>query len=109
MIEVPTERAEDIFYSALEIKLPDKRKAFRDRVCQGDAVLRSTVERLLASQPEVEKFFQEGGVARLPMGELAQSLADAPGLPESIDTPAKEDESIGKWIGSYKLLQRIGE
>ena len=71
MTEVLTERAEDIFYSALEIKSPDERKAFLDRACQGDAALRSMVEKLLASQPEAEKFFQEGGVVRLPMEELS--------------------------------------
>jgi len=67
MIEVPTEKAEDIFYSALEIERPDQREAFLDRVCKGDAALRSMVDRLLASQPGAEKFFQEGGVARLPL------------------------------------------
>ncbi|HEX4349963.1 MAG TPA: serine/threonine-protein kinase, partial [Verrucomicrobiae bacterium] len=106
---MPTERAEDIYYSALEIKSPDQRSAFLDRVCQGDTALRSMVQRLLDSQPAVEKFFQEGGVARLPMGELAQSLADTPGLAENIKALAEQDEYIGRCIGSYKLLQRIGE
>jgi serine/threonine protein kinase len=109
MIEVPTERAEDVFYSALEIKPPDQRKAFLDRVCQGDASLRAAVEKLLASQPDAEIFFQEGGVARLPMGMLLQSLADTPGLAENVDALATEDESIGKSIGPYKVLQKIGE
>jgi hypothetical protein len=109
MIEVPSERAEDVFYSALEIKLPDQREAFLNCACQGDAALRSTVEKLLAAQPEAEKSFQEGGVARLPMGELAQFLADTSSLTENIDALAKEDEFIGKGTGPYKLLQRIGE
>src|SRR6266446_1831856 len=99
MTDVPTERAEDIYYSALEIKLPDQRKVYLDRMCQGDAELRWAVERMLASQPEAEKFFSEGGVARLPMGGLAQSLAETPGLLENIDAPTREDESIGKCIG----------
>ena len=109
MIEVPTERAEDIFYSALELTSPEQRNAFLDRACRGDAALRSLVDKLLASQPQAEKFFQEGGVARFPMGELAQSLVDTPGPAENIDGLAKGDESIGTSIGPYKLLQRIGE
>jgi serine/threonine protein kinase len=109
MTEVPAEKAENIYYSALEIKSPEQRKTFLDRACQGDAVLRSTVEGLLASQPEAERFFEEGGVARLPMRELTQSFSETRGLAENAAAPAREDESIGKCIGSYKLLQRIGE
>jgi serine/threonine protein kinase len=109
MIEVPTERAEDVYYSALELTSPEQRMAFLDRACQGDAVLRSLVDKLLASQPQAEKFFQEGGVARFPIGELAQSLVDTPGPAGNIDALARADESIGTCIGPYKLLQKIGE
>ena len=48
-------------------------------------------------------------MVRLPMGELTQSLEETPGLRENIDALAREDEFIGKCIGPYKLLQRIGE
>jgi serine/threonine protein kinase len=109
MIEVPTERAEEIFCSALAINAPYERKLFLDRACQGDAALRSMVDKLLASQPAAEKVFQEGGVARLPIKELAQSFEEAPGLAENIEAPAREDEFTGRCIGTYKLLQRIGE
>jgi eukaryotic-like serine/threonine-protein kinase len=109
MMEVPTERAEDIFYSALELQSPDQRQAFLDRVCQGDLALRGMVDRLLASQPAAETFFREGNIARLPMRELAQSLSKTPGLMDNVDALAVEDESIGKQVGAYKLLQRIGE
>jgi eukaryotic-like serine/threonine-protein kinase len=109
MTEVPTERADDIFYSALEIKLPDQRRAFLDRMCQGEPALRSVVEKMLASQTKAEEFFREGGVVRLPVKELAQSLADTPGLGEHLDGLDRQDESIGKCIGIYKVRQRIGE
>ena len=109
MIEVLTEKAEDIYCSALETKSPDERKIFLDRACQGDVRLRSLVDKLLASQVGAEKFFQEGGVARLPMEGLSQSLKDTPDLAQNVDALAKEDEFIGKCIESYKLLQRIGE
>ena len=109
MNEVPTEWAEDIYFSALEIQPPDQRRAFLDRVCRGDAVLRTAVDRMLAAQPAAEIFFHEGGVARLPVGELVQSLADTPGLAENIDALTREDKAAGQSIGPYKLLQRIGE
>ncbi len=108
MIEVPTDRAEEIFCSALEINSPDECKVFLDRACQGDSALRSVVDKLLASQPAAEKIFQEGGVARLPMAELSQSLEDSPGLAGDVDELADKDEFVGKRIGPYKLLQRIG-
>jgi hypothetical protein len=109
MIEVLTERAEDIFYSALEMKSPDARKAFLDRACDGDSALRSRLEKLLASQPDAEKFFQEGGVVRLPMEKLAHSFTDTNSPVRNADAQAIEDETIGKMVGHYKILQRIGE
>jgi serine/threonine protein kinase len=109
MAEALTERAEDIYYSALEIKSPDQRKAFLDRACQGDAGLRLVVDKLLASQHDMDRFFQEGGVARLPMEDLSRSLPDTSGLNKSLAVPTDEDEAIGKSIGPFKLLQRIGE
>src|SRR5580658_4903613 len=109
MIEQPTERAEEIFCSALEIESSDQRQAFLDRSCQGDASLRAMVDQLLASQPGAEKFFPEGGVARLPMKQLSRSLDETPRLADNFDAVAKEDDSVGKCVGPYKLLQRIGE
>src|SRR5690349_6965603 len=110
MIELPIERAEDIYYSALEIQSPAQRDGFLERACQGDTKLRSMVDKLLAAQPKVEKFFQEGGVARLPLREMSQRpLSETPGLVENIREEGKEDESVGKTIGPYKLLQKIGE
>ncbi len=60
-----TERAEDIYCSALEIKSPAERKVFLDRACRGDAGFRLEVDRWLAMQPAAGKFFQEIDVARL--------------------------------------------
>ena len=104
-----TEKAEDIFCSALEITPPDQRQAFLARACSGDAALRFLVDKLLASQSDAEHFFPEGGVARLPLDELAKSFSELPDLVENVDAPEKNDESIGKCVGPYKLLQKIGE
>ena len=109
MSELPTEQAEDIYYSALEIPSPDERKRYLERVCQGDAGLRSMVNKLLVAQADAEKFFQEGGVARLPLRELTQSLADAAARPVQMEPALQGDGFIGQSIGPYKLLQRIGE
>ena len=109
MAEILTEKAEEIFYSALEIRTPEQRKIFVENACQGDTGLRSIVDKLLASQPGAEKFFQEGGVARLPVDELSKQLDETPGLADQIARPSIEDQSTGKSIGFYKILQKIGE
>ena len=112
MIEMPTEKMEQLFFAALEIKTPDQRKRFLDRECQGNSELRSVIDKLIASIPEAEKFFQNETVSRLPVQELSQAFAETPGLVENIENGialTKEDEALGKSIGSYKLLQKIGE
>jgi eukaryotic-like serine/threonine-protein kinase len=109
MIEALSEKAEEIYYSALEIKLPLQRQAFLDRVCNGDALLREKIEKLLASQPEADKFFAEGGVARIPLEKFTASEANIADLDKNSNALCDEDEQIGKYIKSYKLLQKIGE
>ena len=109
MIDAPTEKAEEIFFSALEIESPVARQAFLEHACLGDARLRCLVDKLLAAQAGAEQFFQEGGVARIPLKELSASLTEPSGLGENPAAPALVDEAIGKWVGAYKLLQRIGE
>jgi serine/threonine protein kinase len=105
-------KAERIFSSALKIESPEQRNMLLDHECGGDATLRSSVEKLLARQPDVIKFFgsfQKDGVLRLPMEELAESLAAMPEVADRKNTEAAEDEIIGSSIGPYKLLQKIGE
>jgi serine/threonine protein kinase len=109
MMDTATERAEEIFYAALEVKSPDERKVFLDRACAGDSNLHATVEEMLSCQSEVEKFFSEGGPAQISARELSQTLADAPGLCGNAGSVLSADEEIGKRIGPYKLLQKIGE
>ncbi len=57
-------------------------------------MLRAMVDKLLVSHAGAERIFPEGGVARLPMGDLAQSLADTPGLVENIDALAQVCQAI---------------
>ena len=104
-----TEQAEEIFYSAVKIESPDERQLFVVRSCQGNDGLRSMVEKLLESQPGADQFFRDSGLARLPLEELSRSVADTPLFRENGDNPDDEDKAIGRMIGPYKLLQKIGE
>src|SRR5947209_190630 len=105
MIDAITERVEEIFYDTLAIK-PADRKSHLDRVCAGDADLRLKVEGMLSQQAKVDEFFRKenpgNGVAQLAEEASARVAAN----PNLIASP---DEELGKLIGPYKLLQKIGE
>ena len=62
MNKIMKEKVEQMYVSTLEIDSTDDRKAFLDCVCQGDAELRAQVEDMIALQPEIDRWFPEGGV-----------------------------------------------
>ena len=94
------EQAEEIFCAALEISEPGRRFAFLDKSCAGNAGLRAAVDEMLAVQNDADEFFGSG--APLPPG--MSPLAAGP-----VDVPVVAELELGKQIGSYKLVERIGE
>ncbi len=109
MIEALTEKAENVFYAALEIKTPDERREFLERACEENAELRAAVDEMLASQAKAEKFFSKPGVQQVSVAELAATMAEMPGFAGKLESATLPDEELGKTIGPYKLLQRLGE
>jgi len=112
MSEALTERAERIFCSALKVTSPAGRNELLDRECDGDAALRSMVETLLGAQQDVDGFFasfEDGVAARLPMEELSRAIEETVGVDASGPKREREDDFLGKPVGPYKLLQKIGE
>src|ERR1041384_2483147 len=87
-------REEVLFALALE-KPAEKRTAFLDAMCEGDAALRARLERLLAAHEQPETLLATQTDAARPTIRL--DLADAP------------DEAVGQTLGRYRLLERIGE
>jgi serine/threonine protein kinase/WD40 repeat protein len=79
-----------IFDEAAEIEPGEKRRAYLDEACGGDADLRANVEELLRAEETAGGF----------LGDLRREAHTA-------NTPAAEGE--GARIGRYKLLQKIGE
>src|SRR5437588_12157819 len=71
----------------------DRRPAFLDQACGGDAGLREQVEFLLQALDQADGF-------------LANPTVEGPAPTAS--APAAH-ELVGSRIGPYKLLQRIGE
>ncbi len=108
--DIFSERAEEIFCAAMEVKGAAERSAYVDQACEGDARLRQMVEELLTAQGEVEQFFDESRPA------MSASGGQSP-LSDSLETIAREAaglgaevfEKPGTRIGPYRLLQVIGE
>jgi serine/threonine protein kinase len=104
-MSIPVSREKSLFYEALEVADPTKRKLFLDQACAGDAELRAAVEELLATQGDAEQFFAESAPSLTPLAsELESAVAQAEERSE-LATEAKP----GMVIGRYKLLQKIGE
>jgi serine/threonine protein kinase/Flp pilus assembly protein TadD len=84
-------KARSIFLAAVENHPPQQWQTFLDQVCAGDSDLRARVEVLL-----------QGHAA-------ANSLLDrpSPGLLATVDEPITERP--GTVIGSYKLMEQVGE
>jgi hypothetical protein len=52
-----TQKEWDLFCEALDFADPAARRSFLDRACAGDVTLRKHVEKLLAIQPQADRFF----------------------------------------------------
>jgi len=94
---------EEIFDAARLISDPDARAAYLDRACSGDLALRRRVEELLAALAGAEEFFAQGSSAVQSLGGELRPLSNRE------TNPPWNDDQVGKRIGNYKLLERIGE
>src|SRR5947209_19859056 len=81
-----------IFCEALDRKSRAEQAAYLDQACQGRPELRAKVEALLRAHEEASDFLRE------PSGQSVDTVAESP-----------LREMPGTVIGSYKLLQQIGE
>lgn len=84
-------QVERLYYSALE-REEDQRAAFLAAACAGDDSLRREVDSLLAHQS------QAGDMLESPVMEIAAKIYAGD----------QADSVIGRSLGSYKLLSRLG-
>src|SRR6516165_1967135 len=87
------DKAASIFNAAVELGTATERAAYLDAACDRDAQLRAEVEELLAHDQAAGSFL---------------NLSARPDLHATVDEPAVA-EGPGMVIGSYKLLEQIGE
>src|ERR1051325_10709972 len=95
MAESP-QRQKELFLQALDLA-PDKRAAFLAQACGGDAALRGEIDAMLQAHGTPDSFLDK------PAAALGATV-DACCGPEPVDA-----EGQGAQIGSYKLLQQLGE
>jgi serine/threonine protein kinase/tetratricopeptide (TPR) repeat protein len=91
---------EALFIEAMEIREPSERAAFLDRSCAGDGEVRGRLERLLDQHERAGSFMNR------PVGGVTGPFDPAAGDDTASVVPR---EGPGTQIGSYKLLQQIGE
>lgn len=89
MSSAQLERLKEIFHSARQLA-PDQRTAFLDETCGNDAELRREIDALLNSGQTGNNF-----IADPPAQLAAEAFGDIP-------------SAVGRTIGRYKLLKRIG-
>ena len=102
-------QADLIFIQALEIESEDERKAFLNEACSCDESLRCEVEKLFDLQTESQPLFQAGSPTLITAVDVVNTITNIPEFFENMETALPDDDEIGKQIGNYKLLQKIGE
>ena len=103
------DREVDIFCAACDIEPGEERNAFVKEACAGDDGLYASVQQLLAVQAEGEEFFKEGCPTSISADEFSQALAEHSEVLHAQDLVPPVDEEIGRQIGPYRLLEKIGE
>jgi tRNA A-37 threonylcarbamoyl transferase component Bud32 len=97
----PADREVAVFSAARRLPAGE-RAVYLDAACAGDAALRQRVEELLRASAEAGGFLQDPAPG-------AQRAAEALTSPNPLQNVSVTGQKVGDRIGSYKLLQQIGE
>ena len=99
-----TQLAEETFCAALPMA-PEERWAYLDQACADNSALRAKVERMLSKHSKADTFFQKSqpGIDVVQLAEELGSETLSAALANS------DDDEVGKQIGPYKLVERLGE
>jgi serine/threonine protein kinase/tetratricopeptide (TPR) repeat protein len=92
-------RAKDIFLKAVEIGSTPLRSAFLEEACIGDSELRSRVDALIEAHERPESL----------LDRAVFGVGPEPGDWATTEDTTPFEEGPGTIIGSYKLLEQIGE
>ena len=104
-----SQRADDLFFSAMEIESESGRRAFIEKACAGDPALRQAVDQLLNWQTDADQLVDTVSPAILSATEVVDTITNIPEFFENVKSTCPDDHEIGKQIGPYTLLRKIGE
>ncbi len=85
-------RIQDLYHQASELDIA-RRKTLLDRQCADDADLRAEIESLLVASEGATEFFDQ----------------DQPHPEPDPREPAGDDSALGRVLGPYRLIRRLGE
>lgn len=109
MMDVPSERAEEIFFASLEKESDEARRIFIEQACSEDEDLLLAVKNLLTSYQGGERLFDAIHATSISVVELTRTIQEQDQNAETAGAPGSTDSEIGKTIGPYTLLEKIGE
>src|SRR6516162_6665486 len=89
----PERQIMSLLGEAVEHSSPEERAAFLDKACAGDTGRRARVDELLRAHQAAENFLQGNRPGAEPVATVDDPITEHP----------------GSVIGSYKLLEQIGE
>ncbi len=98
-VNEPSPAEEEIFCEALEIRAPEERAAYLQRVCGAQTELHASVEALLADHERAGTMLRRNGA-------MLTLPADFDETSSHIFPP---DEHVGTEIGPYRLVRCLGE
>src|ERR1700677_2837711 len=104
-MNVDLERKLSLFEAARELTDPARRRAFLKAACSGDTGLLATMEKLAKAGERAEEFFADCMATPATISAVLESR----GMPPGEDLGGEGGGLVGCRIGSYKLLQKIGE
>ncbi|MBN2164192.1 MAG: serine/threonine protein kinase [Pontiellaceae bacterium] len=102
-------QSDEILCEALGIDDEAERSAFVEQACGDLDAVKDRVNRLLSFQNRAERIFDAGSPATISATEVVSTLSDIPEFFDKMRSALPDDGEVGRQIGPYKLLQKIGE
>ena len=95
----PDQQREAALFQAVAQLTSAERAAFLDVACHGDPALRQRLEALLAAHDAKDSFLepQAPKPGSQPVNTIKIGITDSPA-----------DDSVGRMVGHYKLLEKLG-
>jgi len=104
-MKVDLERKLALFEAARELTDPARRRAFLKAACRGDTTLMVKIEKLVSAGERVDDFFADC----IPDPATISAALESRGIAAPADWTCEEHALLGSTIGSYQLIQKIGE